>query len=564
MKLYKKQFIYAAAIAALVNVFSCKRDELLDRSPQDKLTEDVLFKTENDLKLYANQFYTSLPVEFSDQDSQSDNQVPNSINSFLAGTDQVPGSGGGWSSGDWSNIRACNYFLRKNADPQLGQDIKNKYNAEVRFFRAMFYWDKVVRFGDVPIYETDLTENSPELYNPRDPHKKVMDFVLKDLDFAVANLPEATAENRVHKYAALALKSRIALWEGTFRKYHSLGDAEVFLQAAADASLQVINSGKYEIYSTGKPDADYNSLFIQEDLSKNKESILSRIYITNISTTNYSRGAGNGNGYSKSLIESYLCKDGKPISVSPLYAGDDTPENEVKNRDPRYPQTIATPGFVITINENGSTAKLERPNIGTSATSTGYQVIKGRSSDVKLQNANQDNIDRFIFRYAEVLLNYAEAKAELGQLTQDVLDMSINKLRKRVGMPDMSLASLTADPNTPFPGISLPLQEIRRERRVELAGDGYRFRDLLRWRAGDLINNSKTITGMKLTDAYKSTYPKDANGNSQVDNVLRDAQGYVRVYPNITARAWDNKMYLYPMPKDQLLLNKNFKQNPGW
>ncbi|MCT3896995.1 RagB/SusD family nutrient uptake outer membrane protein [Elizabethkingia anophelis] len=564
MKLYKKQLIYMAAIAALINMSSCKRDELLDRAPQDKLTEDVLFKTENDLKLYVNQFYTSLPVEFSDQDSQSDNQVPNSINSFLAGTDQVPGSGGGWSTGDWSGIRACNYFLRKNADPQLGQDIKNKYNAEVRFFRAMFYWDKVVRFGDVPIYETDLNETSPELYNPRDSHKKVMDFVLKDLDFAVANLAEPTAENRVHKYAALALKSRIALWEGTFRKYHSLGDAEVFLQAAADASLQIINSGKYDIYSTGKPDVDYNNLFIQEDLTKNKENILSRIYITNISTTNYSRGAGNGNGYSKSLIESYLCKDGKPISVSPLYAGDDTPENEVKNRDPRYPQTIATPGFIITINENGSTTKLERPNIGTSATSTGYQVIKGRSSDVKLQNANQDNIDRFIFRYAEVLLNYAEAKAELGQLTQDILDISVNKLRKRVGMPDMSLASLTADPNTPFPGISLPLQEIRRERRVELAGDGYRFKDLLRWRAGELINNPKTIMGMKLTDAYKATYPKDANGKSQVDNVLRDAQGYVRVYPNITARAWDNKMYLYPLPKDQLLLNKNFKQNPGW
>ena len=204
-----------------------------------------------------------------------------------------------------------------------------------------------------------------------------------------------------------------------------------FLQAAADASLQIINSGKYDIYSTGKPDTDYNSLFIQDDLSKNKESILSRIYITNISTTNYSRGAGNGNGYSKSLIESYLCKDGKPISVSPLYAGDDTPENEVKTEIPGIRKTIATPGFIITINENGSTTKLERPNIGTSATSTGYQVIKGRSSDVKLQNANQDNIDRFIFRYAEVLLNYAEAKAELGQLTQDILDMSVNKLRKK-------------------------------------------------------------------------------------------------------------------------------------
>ncbi|WP_407510128.1 RagB/SusD family nutrient uptake outer membrane protein [Elizabethkingia anophelis] len=284
-----------------------------------------------------------------------------------------------------------------------------------------------------------------------------------------------------------------------------------------------------------------------------------------MNTTNYSRTIGeSGMGFSKDFVDSYLCKDGKPISVSPLYAGDDTPENEVKNRDPRFPQTIATPGAVITINEDGSIIRLVRPNIGTNVTSTGYQVIKGRSPDVRLWNANQDNIDRFIFRYAEVLLNYAEAKAELGQLTQDVLDISINKLRKRVGMPDMSLANLTPDPKTPFPGISLPLQEIRRERRVELAGDGFRFKDLLRWKAGELINNSKTILGMKLTDAYKATYPKDANGRSQVDNILRDAQNYIRVYPNITIRAWNNKMYLFPLPKDQLLMNKNFQQNPGW
>ncbi|KFC34714.1 hypothetical protein FF18_06785 [Elizabethkingia anophelis] len=565
MKPYKKQLIYAITTIVLVNLSSCKQDDFLDLYPQDRLTGDTFFKTENNLKLYSNQFYTSLPVEFANQDSQSDNQTPNSINGFLAGTLQVPGSGGGWSTGDWAGIRACNYFLRNNTDPALAQNIKDRYNAEVRFFRAMYYWDKVVRFGDVPIYETDLTAESPELYNPRDSHKKVMDFVLKDLDFAIANLGEPTAENRVNKYVALALKSRMALWEGTFRKYHSLGDAEVFLQAAADASLQIINSGKYEIYSTGRPDTDYNSLFIQDDLSKNKETILSRIFITNMNTTNYSRTIGeSGMGFSKDFVDSYLCKDGKPISVSPLYAGDDTPENEVKNRDPRFPQTIATPGAVITINEDGSIIRLVRPNIGTNVTSTGYQVIKGRSPDVRLWNANQDNIDRFIFRYAEVLLNYAEAKAELGQLTQDVLDISINKLRKRVGMPDMSLANLTPDPNTPFPEISLPLQEIRRERRVELAGDGFRFKDLLRWKAGELINNSKTILGMKLTDAYKATYPKDANGRSQVDNILRDAQNYIRVYPNITIRAWNNKMYLFPLPKDQLLMNKNFQQNPGW
>ncbi|KIO77602.1 hypothetical protein TH53_08075 [Pedobacter lusitanus] len=552
---YIRYIIFATIVVA--GFSSCKQEDFLDRFPKDKINEQIYFKSEVDLKLYANQFYTALPVEFSNNDNNSDNMIPGNRNTFLSGIYVVPASGGGW---DWGNIRSCNFFLKRYEKSEIPEAAKQKYAAEVRFFRALFYWQKVIQFGAVPILEQDLTENSPELFASQNTHKEVMDFVLKDLDFAVANLTEPSAENRLNKYAALALKARICLWEGTFRKYHGLADEHVFLQATADAAQTIINSNLYGLYSTGNPGQDYRNLFIQDDLSKNKEAILSRIYISNINTTNYTRAISAGNtGYSKDFVRSYLCKDGLPPALSPLYAGDDTPENEVKDRDPRYTQTIATPGYVMTQNPDGTQDKISIPRVGTSATTTGYQVIKGRSSDPAQSNANQETIDRFIFRYAEVLLNYAEAKAELGQLDQTVVDVSINKLRARAGMPNMVLANLVADPNTIFPGVSLPLQEIRRERRVELAGDGFRFNDLLRWKAGKLIERPETILGMKLTPAYKTNYP-----SSQVSGIALNADGYIRVYSNITNRLWYDKMYLYPLPIDQLTLNGNLKQNPGW
>jgi len=557
MKSIQIKYTIIAALTIVIGFTSCKREGFLDRFPKDKFNDQTYFKSETDLKLFANQFYSALPVEFSTNDNASDNMAPNNRNAFLAGTYVVPANGGGW---DWESIRACNFFLKRTATAELPEAVKQKYNAEIRFFRALFYWQKVVRFGDVPILETDLDEVSPELYAPKNPHKEVMDFVLKDLDYAIANLGDPTSENRVHKYAAHALKSRIALWEGTFRKYHGLGDEQVYLTAAAAAAEAVINAGLYDVYSTGKPNDDYRNLFIQDDLTKNKEAILASIYITNIATTGFTRTVSqSGSGFTKDFVRSYLCTDGLPYALSPLYKGEDTPAAEVENRDPRYAQTIATPGFVYTQNPDGSKLLINQPNIGTSATSTGYQPIKGRSSDPALFNANQDNIDRFIFRYAEVLLNFAEAKAELGQLDQAVVDQTINKLRARVGMPNLVIANLVADPNAIFPTLSLPLQEIRRERRVELAGDGFRFNDLLRWKAGKLLENPATITGMKLTPAYKALYPA-----SQVANLPLDANGYIRVYTNINNWTWNDRMYLYPLPLDQLTLNTKLTQNPGW
>lgn len=553
-----KYLIQSILVAVTLLTVSC--NDYLDRFPKDSFSEPTFFKTENDLIYYANQFYGSLPVQRMDNDNNSDNMVPQNINTFLAGTYTVPGSGGGWASGDWANIRSCNYFLEHYSRAETS--FKERYAGEVRFFRALFYWYKVVNFGDVPLLLKALDDNSEELYGPREKREKVMDeVVLEDLKFAVANLPEKNqaAAGRLHKDAARALMSRICLWEGTCRKYRNIEGADTYLDACVKASEELMDAG-YDIYSTGNTDEDYRNLFIQKDLRSNPEAIFYRAYITDKNTHNYTRQASENNtGMSKDFVDSYLfLDDGKPIGLTSHPYDDSTPAKECEGRDPRYTQTIATPGFIMTLPD----LAVNLPAIGTSRTSTGYWNIKGRSSDLAQFNADKSDLDLFIFRYAEVLLNYAEAKYELtGSLTIAELDKSINLIRDRVGMPHLT-TNPDADPNAVNYGYTVAplLYEIRRERRIELVGEGFRFNDIIRWKAGKLIEGVKTIRGMKLTDELRSQYADP----SSLNNIAVDDDYYIIVYPSIaTTRKWNDKSYLYPLPTDEKD-RCHYEQNPGW
>ena len=553
-----KYLIQSILVAVTLLTVSC--NDYLDRFPKDSFSEPTFFKTENDLIYYANQFYGSLPVQRMDNDNNSDNMVPQNINTFLAGMYTVPGSGGGWASGDWANIRSCNYFLEHYSRAETS--FKERYAGEVRFFRALFYWYKVVNFGDVPLLLKALDDNSEELYGPREKREKVMDeVVLEDLKFAVANLPEKNqaAAGRLHKDAARALMSRICLWEGTYRKYRNIEGADTYLDACVKASEELMDAG-YDIYSTGNTDEDYRNLFIQKDLRSNPEAIFYRAYITDKNTHNYTRQASENNtGMSKDFVDSYLfLDDGKPIGLTSHPYDDSTPAKECEGRDPRYTQTIATPGFIMTLPD----LAVNLPAIGTSRTSTGYWNIKGRSSDLAQFNADKSDLDLFIFRYAEVLLNYAEAKYELtGSLTIAELDKSINLIRDRVGMPHLT-TNPDADPNAVNYGYTVAplLYEIRRERRIELVGEGFRFNDIIRWKAGKLIEGVKTIRGMKLTDELRSQYADP----SSLNNIAVDDDYYIIVYPSIaTTRKWNDKSYLYPLPTDEKD-RCHYEQNPGW
>lgn len=553
----KKTLVISSAVLALVFGAACNKG-FLDRLPQDRLSDATFFKNENDLKIYANRFYTLLPVQTYDTDNNSDNFVPRSRNTFLAGQYTVPNTDGGWT---WNNEREANYFLARYERAEASAEVKARYAGEVRLFRAYLWWRKVVRFGDVTWFGKDLDENSPELFAPRTPRAVVMDTVLKDLDYAVQNLPvPASAEqDRVNKDIANALKARICLWEGTYRKSRGLPGSADWLKAAANAAEAVMNSGNYDIWTTGNPQKDYLNLFLQEELRGNKEAIMARRYVKDQSMHNTTRQISDvWPSYSKDFVESILCDDGLPIGLSARYQGDDTPEKERTNRDPRYTQLIVTRDYVVSQNADGTADKVTLPRIP--AATTGYASAKYKSADPVQWVANQSTLDLFIFRYAETLLIYAEAKAELGEASQTVIDQTINKIRDRVGMPHMTIATLQKDPGSNFPTLPVLIDEIRRERRIELAQEGFRFDDLIRWKAGELINDPKTIVGMKLTPALRAQYPA-----SQVAGIQVDADNHIRVYTDITNRTWNDKLYLYPLPLQEMSLNPQLKpQNTGW
>lgn len=546
---------------------SCS-DDFLDRIPTDSLNESNFWHNETELKQYANSFYEnfvghSTATSFSPLimgDYQSDNMVPLNFDLVAAGKNIVPTTGGGWN---WTVIRSCNYFLTRYNQTPISQEIKDKYAGEVRFFKAMDYYNKVVDFGDVPWLSKDLATNSPELFAPRDSRVLVMDSILATINTAIATLPaKSQAESgRINKDIALTLKARICLFEGTFRKYRGIAGSEKFLQEAVSASDQLIAEQHYQIYSTGKPNSDYAALFNSLDLSTNKEIIFYKAYETGLlgTGTSWNIQLNNFNtSVSKSLVESYLAIDGKPISQSPLYMGDDSIQAELKNRDPRLTQTVTYPGTGIQAGYGGP-AIPGSGFAGVGIVPTGYQLTKYWVADqaefVRIQNGL---LDVPIYRYGEVLLINAEAKAELGLATQEVIDKTINLLRKRAGMPPMIISSLVKDQKSDFPEIPALLDEIRRERRVELAIEGLRFDDLVRWKAGGLLN--KPVLGMKFV---QKQYPKAVVGK----NIFLNDKGYILPYGNSLPGGGtfdEMKNYFLPLPLDELGLNPKLAQNPGW
>ena len=539
-----KKIFFILLNLSLIIFFSCKSD-FLDRYPLDRINDANYWQTTEDLKTYANQFYPILSrIDAWMTDDMSDNQAPASYNTFVWNEWVVPSSGGGWSKSDWSGIRSCNYFLQRYSKVKGNvTEIKTSV-AEILFFKSYFYYEKVKQFGDVPWLNKDLQTNSEELMAPRDSRKLVMDSVVANLNYSVENLPETSSDGRLTKYAALSLKARACLFEGTFRKYHNLGDNEQMLREAATAVEAIINSKKFSLYSTGDINNDFNNLFIQGELNGNSEGIMIQRFILDKKMHGRVRSLGEaGDGFTKDFAETYLCKDGKPISVSNLYKGDTQYADEFIDRDPRMQQTIYTQARPYLITSAGEYQYQNVPQFDNGMCYTGYRIIKFFSPKQSDFEYSRCTLDDFIFRYGEMLLIYAEAKAELGECTQEVLDKSINLLRDRVGMPHLTVNVGFTDPQWTNWGVPVSplITEIRRERRIELAAEGFRFDDLKRWGAGNSLTNIKTYLGAR----------DPQTGNYRI------------LYPGKT-RTWNDKLYLYPLPLDQLTLNTQLKQNSGW
>ncbi len=580
---------YVIIFLLLAGFTSC---EVTDTVPDDAITDLNYWKKPEDLKLFANQLYTTLSGPSQSLDNTSDNIVENNPNTRLFNNMIVPGSGGGWSSGDWTNIRNLNYFLTHYQTVQGNAADINHYVGEIRFFRANEYFNKVKRFGDVPWIDKDLTITDKDLLQrARDPRKFVIDKIIEDLNFAVSNLktPNNVESGRLHKYAALQMLSRVCLYEGTWMKYRNITGWEAYLQKAVTASEEIMNAGIYDIVKGNAPymfdnyPLYYKQQFIQEDLTSNKECVLARIYKKDLLMHGLSRSVNEpGWGVSKDFIEDFLCVDGKPIALSPLYIGDDSVQMEMTNRDPRLRNMIDNKNLPYYL-DGAKLVSYPVTAVAINKCATGYMASKFRDPQPAQNEAIQTTYDWYAFRYAEVLLNFAEAKAELGGITQSDLDKSINKLRARLDEPgkfimgrlDLNpptdpLAIVNGKPRYGY-NVSPLIYEIRRERRIELAFEGFRWDDICRWNAGKLIENPKTMLGIVVNSDVISRYKFYNGGTNQfTDRTFVDLTDWdgkqkkiLKVYSN-SNRTWNDKLYLDPLPTDQLTLNPNLKQNPGW
>ena len=578
-------------------------DGLLDLSPKSQISQSDYFKTESDLQLFSNSFYNNLPDK-SPFDDQSDLYVQQNLSDEMLGGNNrtVPASGGGWT---WTDLRKMNTLLAY-VNQCSDENAVVKYTALTRFFRAFFYFEKVKRFGDVPWYDVELGSADEALYKPRDSRELVMTKMIEDIDYAIDNLPtreeESSSPFRVNRWAALALKAQFCLYEGTYRKYHDLklegNDYTYYLDLAAKAAGEIINDGPYKLYSTGHPESDYLNLFAAEDANSD-EYILAIKFDYSLAIHHNANGhtlvpTQGRPGLTRKMVNMYLMKDGSRFTDQPGWQEMSFLE-ETKDRDPRLAQSIRTPGYT----RIGETTVLP-PDL--SVTVTGYQPIKfvqePTASGGQVDRNDRNTNDLPVYRYAEVLLNYAEAKAELGTLTQEDLDISVNLLRDRVGMNDahLNMAAANANPDrylsakeTGYPNVSGSnkgvILEIRRERAVELNQEGFRFDDLVRWKAGACIDQD--IYGMYFAGAgeydlsgdgnpdvilyNKGTAKPEAGSGVLVYEIGKDIlltgsnSGYVYSHKNIVRNGFNEERdYLYPIPINERSLNPNLTQNPGW
>ena len=585
------KYIYRilAAMTGAVMFASCD----LTLLPEDKVTPETYFKTAVDMERWTNRYYTLIVNPETSTRYNADDMVDKSMGSIIEGTRMASDAMDGALEWGWKPLRWINYHLANSKNCE-DQEVKDKYDGVSYFFRAYFYYQKVLRFGDVPWYDTVLeSDDDASLTKPRDDRGFVIDKVLQDLDWAIERLPSTKGEiSRVNMWTAYALKARVALFEGTWRKYRGMDDAEKYLQIAADAAKTFIEQSGYTIYKEGEQ--PYRDLFNRDDINEVAcEVILARLY----DAANLKIGhsvqfniKNDAQGFTRRFMNHYLMVTGERFTEQP---GNETMlfADEVQNRDPRLAQTVLCPGYIqkggkyVTANDMNS--------------HTGYQPIKfiGQES---YDGASKGSTSIPLFRAAEVYLVYAEALAELGTLTQADLDISVNKIRERVDMPKLEMAAANADidpflagcyPNVTKNANTGVILEIRRERTIELVNEGFRQWDMLRWKEGaQMVNTSVDASkDMRYLGVYfpgPGLYDMDGDGSADfqlyekgtatevglnskmlgVDIVLSEGtSGYVVAHPEMRYSFNEERDYLWPIPADQRVLSGGkLTQNPGW
>ncbi len=549
--------------------------------PEDEASPDQYFLNESDFILWSNQFYTD-NLETADIGiNDGDDKIDNGLSAYITAS-RNPAS----QSWSFSALRKINYML-EHLDNTPDKALAVKYEAVGKFFRAYFYFLKVRTYGDVPYYDHVLGSEDKDLFKPRDDRGYVMDRVMEDFAFAAEHLPPtwASGNTRVTKWAALAFASRAALYEGTFRKYHGLPDADKYLEQAATTAKVFITTSPFSIYSVGAE--PYRDLFYSDD-AKTAEVVLARRYDPAFSVSHsvpYDIKFGR-TSLTRRFMNHYLMADGTRFTdksgwETMLY------NEETKNRDPRMAQTVLCPGY----KQIGSSA-VTKNMLGSH---TGYEPIKYIGTAATSNTSGNGNSDWILIRAAEVYLNYAEALAELGTITQNDLDISVNKIRARVNMPTINLLNANSNPDSYllscYPNVTQSsntgvILEIRRERTIELVMESpYRSWDLFRWKEAKQALN-KVVPYYGCYFPGPGTYDMDNDGTADLelytgtpastlstklqigkDIILsNNTSGYIVGYSGVIHGAdWDdNRDYLWPIPADQRVLNPSLTQNPNW
>ncbi len=593
----KKNIILYSFIALLSGTAGCS--DMLDEYPLDAISPETYYNNADELRSATNQFYGMFPGAASGYTESADVVCIFNLPAEVQGIRTVPTSGGGWN---WEYLRAVNFYLSHSVRCD-DVDAREHFDGIARFFRAYFYFEKVKRFGEVPWFDRELSSTDPELFRPRDSRDFIMDKILDDLTYAINNISDKKDLYNVTHWTALALKSRICLFEGTFRKYHGIPGYEKFLNECATASKLFIDNAPYAIYQTGAQ--PYRDLFSSMNAIE-EEVILARDYdrsqnVMHEANANTLSPTYGRPGMNKKIVNSYLMTNGDRFTDQPGY---ETMQyyDEMQNRDPRLTQTVVGPGY-MRINSDA----VSSPNFG--ASTTGYQITKwvtDASGDGYLGSSN----DYILFRAAEVYLNYAEAKAELGTLTQDDLEISIKQIRDRVGMPNIDMDAANANPDpylcaleSGYQNVTGPnkgvILEIRRERTIELLLEGFRYYDIIRWKEGKVFEqpykgmyfpgltqgsgdnrydvfdmNDGTVGDKEKVDICIYTGKKPSVKNIRKfyklgdEFVLTDGDKGNIICHDIEKepRQWrEDRDYLYPIPtQERLLSNGTLSQNPNW
>ena len=564
--------------AILVMALGCLTYSCLDLDPKDQIADGNYWQEASDFKLFANQFYgwtrdfSNSVYDAPHSDKRSDLILDKSgTNVYSNGTNSIPTGDNNYTD-HYNRIRRTNILLQK-AESYGNQSDIEQYIGEAKFFRAYCYFELLQLYGDVIITKKPLDVTDPEMKVARNDRSEVVDFMIQDLKDAAGQLPltSAVENGRVGSEGAWAFLSRVALYEGTWQKFRgNEARGKELLDVAAKAAKEVINSKNFSLYTPAiLGDSAQKYMFILEDVksnpagllkASNTEYIFSRRHdetLNPIGKNITKECLANAQQIAQKFAALYLCQDGLPIEKSSLYLFkvDGIIAHEYQNRDNRMLYTLCVPGGYYWSNENSRVNWTSDAADKASASIKGYSPANGSgyanqkwAAERKVQT-NSEGYDYPVIRYAEVLLNYAEAVYERDDaISDDDLNISLNLVRNRINksMPKLSNNLVTAN------GLNMR-EEIRRERTVELFNEGFRIDDLKRWKTAE-TEMPKDFLGIKWTGTeYATKWPNVS--------YAKNSDGYIILE---TGRKWESKHYLYPLPTDQLQLNPNLKQNPGW